>query len=314
MGSKPHPHPPLFGAGSPRGTRWWRSSGTVGPRTANTCWPPPRTEPVHGGAVGDEVVDLQGGHRDHASCGLEERRSLPGGPPSTVVPHADIRRIRSEPRRRQGCPPAGASKPPTSTGSRARRTARRLASEAHLRAQIKGPSSRWGSSIGGQGRCGRECRPRAACWGAEQGLAAEAAAVSEEATSSCASRTPHPTLGRAARRRTRSSRSASIPTGTASTSGSALGARSAVRHLDNDAPSRSVMFRCSVARHLARALPQYALDRNADAFEGVRRRWSRARPHPTGQLPKFADDAYWVERDDLWAIHGRGPAHLDPPR
>ena len=55
---------------------------------------------------------------------------------------------------------------------------------------------------------------------------------------------------------------------------------------------------------LARALCQLALDRNADAFEEIR-------PPSlvltdtltaTGQLPKFADDAYAIERDDLWAI------------
>ncbi len=55
---------------------------------------------------------------------------------------------------------------------------------------------------------------------------------------------------------------------------------------------------------LARALCQLALDRNADAFEEVR-------PPSvvltqtltaTGQLPKFADEAYAIERDDLWAI------------
>jgi len=55
---------------------------------------------------------------------------------------------------------------------------------------------------------------------------------------------------------------------------------------------------------LARGLCQFALDRNADAFEEIR--------PPTlvrtdtlqasGQLPKFADDAYHIPRDDLWAI------------
>lgn len=55
---------------------------------------------------------------------------------------------------------------------------------------------------------------------------------------------------------------------------------------------------------LARALLQYALDRNADAFEEVRPPTlvSSETLTATGQLPKFADDAYWVERDDLWAI------------
>ena len=55
---------------------------------------------------------------------------------------------------------------------------------------------------------------------------------------------------------------------------------------------------------LARGLCQLALDRNVDAYEEIR--------PPTlvrsetmmasGQLPKFADDAYLVERDDLWLI------------
>ena len=55
---------------------------------------------------------------------------------------------------------------------------------------------------------------------------------------------------------------------------------------------------------LARALLQYALDRNADAFEEVRppSLVSSDTLTATGQLPKFADDAYWVERDDLWCI------------
>ncbi len=55
---------------------------------------------------------------------------------------------------------------------------------------------------------------------------------------------------------------------------------------------------------LARALCQYALDTNADAFEEVRPPTlvSTATLTSTGQLPKFADDAYAIERDDLWCI------------
>jgi seryl-tRNA synthetase len=55
---------------------------------------------------------------------------------------------------------------------------------------------------------------------------------------------------------------------------------------------------------LSRALMQYALDRNADAFEEVRppSLVTSDTLTATGQLPKFADDAYWVERDDLWCI------------
>jgi seryl-tRNA synthetase len=55
---------------------------------------------------------------------------------------------------------------------------------------------------------------------------------------------------------------------------------------------------------LVRALCQLALDRNADAFEEVRPP-TLVRTDTmvsTGHLPKFADDAYHVERDDLWAI------------
>jgi len=55
---------------------------------------------------------------------------------------------------------------------------------------------------------------------------------------------------------------------------------------------------------LARALCQLALDRNADAFEEVRPPTlvTTATLTATGQLPKFADDAFAVERDDLWCI------------
>ena len=55
---------------------------------------------------------------------------------------------------------------------------------------------------------------------------------------------------------------------------------------------------------LSRALCQYALDSNADAFEEVRppSLVTTATLTATGQLPKFADDAYAIERDGLWCI------------
>jgi len=55
---------------------------------------------------------------------------------------------------------------------------------------------------------------------------------------------------------------------------------------------------------LARALTQFGLDRNADTFEEVRppSLVLTETLTATGQLPKFADDAYAVERDDLWCI------------
>ncbi len=63
------------------------------------------------------------------------------------------------------------------------------------------------------------------------------------------------------------------------------------------------MFRREGAM-LARALVQFALDRNADLYEEVR---PPTLVHTdtmtsTGHLPRFADDAYHLERDNLWAI------------
>ncbi|HVL06779.1 MAG TPA: serine--tRNA ligase [Acidimicrobiales bacterium] len=55
---------------------------------------------------------------------------------------------------------------------------------------------------------------------------------------------------------------------------------------------------------LVRALCQLALDRNSDAYEEIRPP-SLVRTDTmvsTGHLPKFADEGYHLERDDLWAI------------
>ncbi|CAN5742237.1 serine--tRNA ligase [soil metagenome] len=55
---------------------------------------------------------------------------------------------------------------------------------------------------------------------------------------------------------------------------------------------------------LIRALTSWALDSHADAFEEIRPPTlvRTATITASGQLPKFADDAYHLERDDLWAI------------
>ncbi|MEZ5321500.1 MAG: serine--tRNA ligase [Microthrixaceae bacterium] len=67
--------------------------------------------------------------------------------------------------------------------------------------------------------------------------------------------------------------------------------------------SMFVMYRGGGAT-LVRALCQYALDANADAFEEIRPpTLVRADTMvSTGHLPKFAEDAYEIERDDLYAI------------
>lgn len=64
-----------------------------------------------------------------------------------------------------------------------------------------------------------------------------------------------------------------------------------------------VMYRGPGAR-LVRALIDYGLDRNRDDYEEIRPP-TLVRTETmvaTGHLPKFADDAYHLERDDLWAI------------
>ena len=63
------------------------------------------------------------------------------------------------------------------------------------------------------------------------------------------------------------------------------------------------MFRGAGAT-LSRALCQLALDHNSDAFEEVRPPTVVLTETmiSTGHLPKFADDAYCLERDNLWAI------------
>jgi seryl-tRNA synthetase len=67
--------------------------------------------------------------------------------------------------------------------------------------------------------------------------------------------------------------------------------------------SMFTMYRGWGAR-LLRALIQLSLDRNADAYEEIRPPTLVLTETmvSTGHLPKFVDEAYHVERDDLWAI------------
>ena len=55
---------------------------------------------------------------------------------------------------------------------------------------------------------------------------------------------------------------------------------------------------------LCRALIQYGLDRNADTYKEIRPPTlvKTETMVSTGHLPKFVDDAYHLERDDVWAI------------
>jgi len=85
-----------------------------------------------------------------------------------------------------------------------------------------------------------------------------------------------------------------------------IGAQLRILDLERGAKIAGSMFPLFRAQGatLARALCQLALDRNADAYTEVRPPTlvRSSVLEATGQLPKFADDAYHIERDDLWAI------------
>jgi seryl-tRNA synthetase len=85
-----------------------------------------------------------------------------------------------------------------------------------------------------------------------------------------------------------------------------IGAALGILDLERGAKISGSMFPVfrGVGATLARGLCQLALDRNAEAFEEIRppTLGKTETLQATGQLPKFADDAYHIERDDLWAI------------
>jgi seryl-tRNA synthetase len=85
-----------------------------------------------------------------------------------------------------------------------------------------------------------------------------------------------------------------------------IGAEHGILDMERGAKIAGSMFPMyrGLGATLVRALCQVALDRNADAFEEVRPP-TLVRTDTmvsTGQLPKFEEDAYHLERDDLWAI------------
>ncbi|MGD9795791.1 MAG: serine--tRNA ligase [Acidimicrobiia bacterium] len=85
-----------------------------------------------------------------------------------------------------------------------------------------------------------------------------------------------------------------------------IGAQHGILDLERGAKlsgSMFVMYRGQGAA-LNRALQQYALDSNVDAYEEIRPPTvvKTDTMVSTGHLPKFEEDAYAVERDDLWLI------------
>lgn len=85
-----------------------------------------------------------------------------------------------------------------------------------------------------------------------------------------------------------------------------IGAQLGILDLERAAKISGAMFTMFRGRgaQLLRAMVQLSLDRNADAYEEIRPP-TLVRTETmtsTGHLPKFGDDAYHIERDDLWAI------------
>jgi len=85
-----------------------------------------------------------------------------------------------------------------------------------------------------------------------------------------------------------------------------IGEKLGILDMERGAKLSGSMFPCyrGTGARLLRALTSFALDSHSDAFEEVRPP-TLVRTETmvsTGHLPKFSDDAYHVERDDLWAI------------
>ena len=85
-----------------------------------------------------------------------------------------------------------------------------------------------------------------------------------------------------------------------------VGAELGILDLERGAKMSGSMFPMlrRLGATLSRALVQFALDLNSDAFEEIRPP-TMVRTDTmvsTGHLPKFVDEAYHLERDDLWAI------------
>ncbi|HUI04352.1 MAG TPA: aminoacyl--tRNA ligase-related protein, partial [Acidimicrobiales bacterium] len=85
-----------------------------------------------------------------------------------------------------------------------------------------------------------------------------------------------------------------------------VGAALGILDLERGARLSGSMFPLyrGMGARLLRALTSFALDRHAELYEEIRPP-TLVRTDTmvsTGHLPKFADDAYHLERDDLWAI------------
>jgi seryl-tRNA synthetase len=85
-----------------------------------------------------------------------------------------------------------------------------------------------------------------------------------------------------------------------------VGAALGILDLERGAKLSGSMFPLyrGLGARLIRALTAFALDHHADAYEEIRPPTlvRTETMESTGHLPKFADDAYHLERDDLWAI------------
>ena len=85
-----------------------------------------------------------------------------------------------------------------------------------------------------------------------------------------------------------------------------IGTQLGILDLERGAKLSGSMFPLfkGMGSRLIRALTSFALDEHSDSFLEIRPPTfvKRETMISTGHLPKFADDAYQMERDDLWAI------------
>ena len=195
---------------------------------------------------------------------------------------------------------------------------RRLSARARRAAQ---PGQ--GAVEGGRAACGararptrpRRCRPRAASWASdEKALAAEADRLGDEVRDAAAGR-PQPARRRRPRRRRRGRQRRPAHRGLRprrlrrAPAGPALGHRRRARHPRLRAGRQDLgldVHACTGAGAPGCCGPWCSSASTATPTptrRSGRRRWCAPRRwSSTGHLPKFADDAYHVERDDLWAI------------
>ncbi len=322
-GRAEHPHASRRrAAGSPRGSRPSSSCRRRSGPSSTTVSPGPDRErhAVDGGDVAvahHEVRYLDGAHRGDVT----EPSEVGPNRRTTVARHArrapDPRRTRRRPRRPRP-PRRPVARRRSSTGSSTSTPAPRVARRATRR--DPGPDQGALQVVGQAKRDGDDAKAEAA-----QTRAATSAPTRRPSTPSTTS-SPPSSATRCCASPTCPSPDAPDGAGEADNvvlrthgcasrvlrrapAGPPLGHRRRARHPRHRARREDQRLDVHDVPRLAAPASsgrcvQLSLDRNADAYEEIRPP-TLVRTDTmvsTGHLPKFADDAYHVERDDLWAI------------